>query len=126
MFFEKTDRGHSAAVIQALWQAEGGEPLMQVRAVVRGSETVLGDAASSDELFVSTRICTRRAASQQLPILPVPQHASFARADAHEALQKIVRFDVRKERKQPVYDGPSFVKSPHLWKPSLITEALLE
>lgn len=59
VFFEKGPVGQSAALIQSLWQTKEGEPEMQIRAVVRGSETVLGDAASPDELFVTNQIRTR-------------------------------------------------------------------
>lgn len=54
---------HPLGLVQALWQARKGEPQMQIRSVLRGAETVLGDAASQDELFVTTKIFTRQAGS---------------------------------------------------------------
>ena len=46
-------------LVQALWQTEKGDKQVQVRAVARGSETVLSDAASADELFVTSHLLTR-------------------------------------------------------------------
>lgn len=40
-----------------------GELSVQVRVVVRGAETVLGDAASMQELFLTTQLLTRLAIS---------------------------------------------------------------
>ena len=46
-------------LVQALWQTKKGEQRLQVRAVARGSETVLSDAAAADELFVTSHLLTR-------------------------------------------------------------------
>ena len=47
-------------LVQALWRGKKGGEQVQVRSVVRGSETVLGDAASQDELFVTNVILARQ------------------------------------------------------------------
>ena len=51
--------GAHLGLVQALWEAGSGKPLLQVRTVLRGQETVLGDAAASDELFVTSQTLTR-------------------------------------------------------------------
>lgn len=54
--------GESAQVlglVQALWQTAGKARHVQLRAVARGSETVLAEAAAQDELFVTSHIFTR-------------------------------------------------------------------
>ena len=48
-------------IVQALWQTKEGDKSLQVRTVLRGAETVLGDAASQDELFVTSKLLTRSA-----------------------------------------------------------------
>lgn len=65
------DEGQDAAprlpqlgLVQALWQrkgGKGGDAEVQVRLLVRGHETVLGDAASTTELFLATGHETRSA-----------------------------------------------------------------
>ncbi|KAL6767831.1 MET1 [Auxenochlorella protothecoides x Auxenochlorella symbiontica] len=67
------DEGQDAAprlpqlgLVQALWQrkgGKGGDAEVQVRLLVRGHETVLGDAASTAELFLATGHETRPLAS---------------------------------------------------------------
>jgi DNA (cytosine-5)-methyltransferase 1 len=46
-------------LLQALWQDGAGAKFVQVRVLVRGADTVLGDAASDSELFLTTRTATR-------------------------------------------------------------------
>ncbi len=46
-------------LVQAMWQNSEGEQLIQIRSVLRGQETVLGDAAAADELFVTSEYVTR-------------------------------------------------------------------
>jgi len=46
-------------IVQALWETKKGDRSLQVRVVLRGAETVLGDAASKDELFVTAKLLTR-------------------------------------------------------------------
>ena len=55
--------GESGAlgIVQALWQTKEGDKSLQVRTVLRGAETVLGDAASQDELFVTSKLLTSSA-----------------------------------------------------------------
>ncbi|KAL3133378.1 hypothetical protein ABBQ38_007248 [Trebouxia sp. C0009 RCD-2024] len=48
------------ALLQALWQTVKGEKKMQVRLVARGCETVLADAASEAELFLTGDFLTRQ------------------------------------------------------------------
>lgn len=46
-------------LVQAMWQSSDGKQQVQLRSVLRGEETVLGDAAASDELFVTSQFVTR-------------------------------------------------------------------
>ena len=57
-------------VAEAQPHAPAGAKQMQVRSLARGAETVLGDAAADDELFLTSQLMTRWAA------LPVCQMAS--------------------------------------------------
>ncbi|DBB09374.1 TPA: hypothetical protein ACH3X3_007949 [Trebouxia sp. C0006] len=45
-------------LLQAVWQTAKGTKEMQVRLVARGCETVLGDAASESELFLTSDLLT--------------------------------------------------------------------
>ena len=45
-------------LLQALWQSGSKETLAQIRILVKGTETVLGDAASDNELFLTSRLVT--------------------------------------------------------------------
>ena len=50
---------YELGLVQAMWQGSDGKQCLQLRSVLRGQETVLGDAASSDELFVTSQFVTR-------------------------------------------------------------------
>lgn len=41
-------------LVQSFWVAKDKSSKMQIRTVLRGKETVLGDAASGDELFLTS------------------------------------------------------------------------
>ncbi|KAK9918243.1 hypothetical protein WJX75_002529 [Coccomyxa subellipsoidea] len=48
------------ALLQALWQTSSKAKMVQVRLLVRGADTVLGDAASDEELFATETLLTRK------------------------------------------------------------------
>ena len=48
--------------VEAQLHAPAGAKEMQVRSLARGAETVLGDAAADDELFLTSQLLTRWAA----------------------------------------------------------------
>ena len=51
--------GQQLGLVQAMWQSKDGKYVMQIRKVLKGLETVLGDAAAIDELFVTTELTSR-------------------------------------------------------------------
>eukprot|EP00887_Chlorella_sp_A99_P005231 scaffold1.g5231.t1 len=58
---ENEEEGSAApplALVQALWQGADGSKEVQVRLLARGEETVLGDAASDSEVFLTTALET--------------------------------------------------------------------
>jgi len=66
--FSGAEEAGALGIVQALWQTKSGDKSMQVRSVLRGSETVLGDAASLDELFVTAKLLTRYAVHKRTQI----------------------------------------------------------
>lgn len=46
-------------LVQAMWQDKSDKQWVQVRGVLHGQETVLGDAAAKDELFVISQTFKR-------------------------------------------------------------------
>ena len=50
-------------LIQALWETSSGAKKMQIRQLIHGEKTVLGDAAGDYEFFLTTRIFTCNVAS---------------------------------------------------------------
>lgn len=53
------ERDHEAlGIVQCLWQDATGVKQIQIRELVRGVDTVLGDAASDSELFLTTEAAT--------------------------------------------------------------------
>lgn len=56
---EEADGAAPLALVQAMWQAADGTKEVQVRLLARGEETVLGDAASDSEVFLTTQLETR-------------------------------------------------------------------
>jgi hypothetical protein len=57
--FSASEEAGALGIVQALWQTKSGDKSLQVRTVLRGSQTVLADAASMDELFVTAKLLTR-------------------------------------------------------------------
>jgi DNA (cytosine-5)-methyltransferase 1 len=56
---EEGPAGTELGLVQAMWQDASGGKWVQLRCMVRGVETVLGDAASSSELFLTDELETR-------------------------------------------------------------------
>jgi DNA-cytosine methyltransferase len=57
----ETDTG--VGLIQALWETPSGAKKMQIRQLIHGEKTVLGDAAGDYEFFLTTRVFTCNVAS---------------------------------------------------------------
>ncbi|BDA51554.1 DNA (cytosine-5)-methyltransferase 1B [Coccomyxa sp. Obi] len=57
---DEDDSDLQLALLQALWQTASKAKMMQVRLLVRGADTVLGDAASDEELFATETLQTRK------------------------------------------------------------------
>jgi hypothetical protein len=57
--FSGAQESGALGIVQALWETKKGDRSLQVRTVLRGAETVLGDAASKEELFVTAKLLTR-------------------------------------------------------------------
>lgn len=51
--------GPALGLVQAMWQSASGVKNVQLREMLRGSATVLGDAASETELFLTDDLLTR-------------------------------------------------------------------
>jgi DNA (cytosine-5)-methyltransferase 1 len=60
---EEDDESAPLALVQAMWQTADGCKEVQVRLLARGEETVLGDAASDSEVFLTTKLETRELSS---------------------------------------------------------------
>ena len=64
-------------LVQALWQTAGGETEVQVRVMSRGADTVLGDAASDCELFLTTKVATRPLAAAEARLTAARRERSW-------------------------------------------------
>ncbi|PSC75867.1 DNA (cytosine-5)-methyltransferase 1-like [Micractinium conductrix] len=60
---EDDEEAAPLALVQAMWQNADGSKEVQVRLLARGEETVLGDAASDSEVFLTTDLETRELSS---------------------------------------------------------------
>ena len=62
---------------------DAGDKKMQVRLVARGCETVLADAASEAELFLTDDFLTRQVGTLQDTFVRPPSQTSFPPEDTH-------------------------------------------
>lgn len=53
--------GDQLGLVQALWQDNDGKRWLQTRCMLHGRDTVLGDAAACDELFITNNMAIRHA-----------------------------------------------------------------
>lgn len=60
-------------LIQALWETSSGTKKMQIRQLIHGEKTVLGDAAGDYEFFLTTRIFTCNVASSVIGGINISQ-----------------------------------------------------
>ncbi|GMH33098.1 hypothetical protein BSKO_00932 [Bryopsis sp. KO-2023] len=49
---------HTVGLIQSMWEKQNGQKVAQVRLMMMGRSTVLGDTASEEELFLTTDLVT--------------------------------------------------------------------